>query len=587
MIDGLRALGIDIRAEEADLIIDSANGLDGTGARIWAGASGTTARFLTAVAALCRTDVHIDGEERLRNRPLAPLIHALRAMGALVDRDALPIVIDGSALAGGTVSVDASSSSQFVSAIAMIAPALDEGLSVSWSRLASKPFVEATVQVMGVFGVASSLEPGSLEVSTGQGYAPRDFSVPPDVALAVYPALAAAVTGGSVTIRGVVRDRLQPDLMVFDVLERMGCTVDWRPEGVSIQGPTELTAVDAEMGDAPDGALVVAVAAGFAVGTSRISGLSTLAFKESDRFAGIVTGLRTLGARVDRRDDAVVVTSRIRHGGVVDAHDDHRMAMVFSVAGLAQEGTTVTGDESVTKTWPGFYRDMAVLVGGDWAVEATWPTARVPDAMDVIAIDGPGGAGKTTVAEALATALGVAHLDTGAFYRAITLDALRHGAQGEALEDLARVIDVRYEGGNVSIASEDVSGEIRSDDVNRYVSEVSANPSVRREMVRRQQEWVAAHGGRAVVEGRDIGTVVFPNAQLKVFLVARPEVRAYRRAAEMQHTGVDSVQQALIRRDELDSSREVSPLTPAEDAVVIDTSDLTVEQVVAKIVAML
>jgi len=119
------------------------------------------------------------------------------------------------------------------------------------------------------------------------------------------------------------------------------------------------------------------------------------------------------------------------------------------------------------------------------------------------------------------------------------------------------------------------------------VSEVSANPSVRREMVRRQQEWVAAHGGRAVVEGRDIGTVVFPNARLKVFLVARPEVRAHRRAAEMQRTGVDSVRQDLIRRDKLDSSREVSPLTPAEDAVVIDTSDLTVEQVVAKIAALL
>ncbi len=587
MVDGLRALGIDIRPDGDDLIVDSTSGLARSGARIWAQASGTTARFLTAVAALCRTNVSIDGEERLRNRPLAPLTRALREMGADVDGDALPIIIDGRRLAGGSVSVDASLSSQFVSALAMIAPALGDGLAVSWHQLASRPFVEATIEVMGAFGVTPTLERQTLTVRAGQRYAPGDLSVPPDVALAVYPALAAAVTGGRVMMPRVGRDRLQPDLMVFDVLGRMGCAVDWTPDGVSIQGPAELKAVDVDMGDAPDGALVVAVAAAFAMGASRISGLGTLAFKESDRFSGIVEGLRALGARVEPTDDAMVVIGGIRHGDAVDAHDDHRMAMVFSVAGLAQEGISVVGDRSVTKTWPDFYRDMTALVGDGWAIEVATPTARVSGAMDVIAIDGPGGSGKTTVSKALASALGVAHLDTGAFYRAITLEALRRGAEGEALAELARVVDVRYEDGNVFLASEDVSNEIRGDAVDRHVSAVSAVPSVRREMVRRQQEWVADHGGRAVVEGRDIGTVVFPNARLKVFLIARPEVRARRRARDMPDTGVDSVEKELRRRDELDSSRATSPLAPAEDAVVLDTSDLSVEQVVATIVSML
>ena len=587
MIDGLRALGSDIRVAGSDLIIDSTNGLEGTDARIWAVASGTTARFLTAVAALCRTEVHIDGEERLRSRPLAPLIHALRSMGASVDRDALPIVVDGRTLVGGTVSVDASASSQFVSALAMIAPALDEGLKVSWHHLASRPFVVATVEVMKTFGVNPSLGPRSLEVDVGQRYTPTDFSVPPDAALATYPALSAAITGGSVTIRGIARDALQPDVVVFEVLERMGCEIEWGPDAISIQGPRELVGVDADMEGAPDGALVVAVAAAFAVGTSRISGLSTLALKESDRFSGILVGLRALGARVEPRGDALIVTNGIRQGGMVDAHDDHRMAMVFSIAGLAQQGVTVVGDESVSKTWPGFYRDMAALVGDDWAISPAGPTARVPRVMGVIAIDGPGGSGKTTVSRALAKALEVAHLDTGAFYRAITLEALRRGAEGRALEELARVIDIRYENGSVFIAAEDVSGQIRSAPVNRHVSAVSANPLVRKEMVRRQQEWVAAHGGSAVVEGRDIGTVVFPNARLKVFLIARAEIRARRRAEELAHSAVDSVQQDLKRRDELDSSRAVSPLTPANDAVVLDTSDLTVEQVVTEIVSRL
>jgi len=584
MIGGLRALGVRIREEHGDLVVDSANDL--TGGSIWAAASGTTARFLTAVAALCRTEVRIDGEARLRERPLAPLIHALRALGAHIDGDTLPIVVDGASLSGGEVFVDASASSQFVSALAMIAPNLD-GLLVSWDQLASGPFVEATVEVMRAFGAISHLGSGAVDVPPGERYAPANFSVPPDAGLAVYPALAAAITGGKVTISDVERDPLQPDLAVFDVLKRMGCGVDWSKGGVTVEGPQELRPVEENMGGAPDGALVVAVAAGFAEGTSRLAGLGTLAHKESDRLSGIVNGLRRLGATVDQRGDELTVSGRVHHGGTLDAHEDHRMAMVFSVAGLAQEGVTVRGDESVTKTWPGFYRDMARIGGDGWAIEVREQGARVSGAMNVIAIDGPGGSGKTTVSRALAAALGMAHLDTGAFYRAITLEALRRGVEGQALGELARVVDIRYEEGRVFIGSENVSAAIRTHAVNGYVSAVSAVPAVRTEMVRRQREWVEAHGGSAVVDGRDIGTVVFPSARLKVFLIARPEIRALRRAQELEDAGVDLVQQDLARRDGLDSSRPVSPLIPAPDAVFLDTSDLTLDQVVAKIIEML
>jgi cytidylate kinase len=148
-------------------------------------------------------------------------------------------------------------------------------------------------------------------------------------------------------------------------------------------------------------------------------------------------------------------------------------------------------------------------------------------------------------------------------------------------------VDIRYEEGRVFIGSENVSAAIRTHAVNGSVSAVSAVPAVRTEMVRRQREWVEAHGGSAVVDGRDIGTVVFPSARLKVFLIARPEIRALRRAQELEDAGVDLVQQDLARRDGLDSSRPVSPLIPAPDAVFLDTSDLTLDQVVAKIIEML
>jgi cytidylate kinase len=207
--------------------------------------------------------------------------------------------------------------------------------------------------------------------------------------------------------------------------------------------------------------------------------------------------------------------------------------------------------------------------------------------MNVIAIDGPGGSGKTTVSRALAARLDMAHLDTGAFYRAVTLEALRQHAAGQDLGVLAGRIDLRYEDGTMFIGEEDVSVAIRTEEVDAAVSDVSADPIVRREMVRNQRRWVAEHGDEAVVEGRDIGTVVFPHARLKVFLIARPEVRAARRAGDMQTTGVRTVQDELLRRDTLDSSRAVSPLIPAEDAYVLDTSDLDVEEVVDHIVELL
>lgn len=582
MINGLRAIGVDIEQQQHVARVDSRSGLHGGNVTVWAAQSGTTARFLTAIAALCTGDVRIDGEERLRNRPLQPLIECLRTMGAHIDRNSLPIVVDGASLRGGRVQIDASLSSQFVSALAMIGPALTDGLEVTWDRLASAPFIGATAEVMRVFGVDAELGPHRLFVPPGATYAATTFSIPPDSALAVYPALAAAITGGRVRIAGIVRDTLQPDQAVFDVFARMGCEVQWGDRGVTVTGPSRLRGIDEDMSGAPDGALVVAVAAAFAGGVSRLTGLETLSLKESDRLSGLAEGLRSLGAGAEYDRTSLTIQGPVRHGGIIEAHDDHRMAMVFSCAGLAQPGIIVRGDQSVSKTWPGFYEDMEAVAGTNWA-----PTARVSGAMNVIAIDGPGGSGKTTVSRALARALGLAHLDTGAFYRAVTLEALRTGAKDERLETLARDVDIRYENGRVFIGDEDVSQAIRSDEVNGYVSVVSAVPAVRAEMVRRQRQWVEAHGGNAVVEGRDIGTVVFPDARLKVFLIARPEVRALRRAGEMRDAGVDSVQEDLARRDKLDSSRAVSPLTPAEHAIVVDTSDLSVDQVVAQLRSML
>lgn len=209
----------------------------------------------------------------------------------------------------------------------------------------------------------------------------------------------------------------------------------------------------------------------------------------------------------------------------------------------------------------------------------------------VIAIDGPGGVGKSTVSRRVAQLLGAAHLDTGAFYRAATLAVLEAGKDPTdhgAVQDVVARIDIGYDHGTVTLDGRDVTDLVRGDDVTGAVSAVSAIPEVRTLIVEAQRRWVAEHGEPAVVEGRDIGTVVFPDAALKVFLTADARTRAERRAGDAEADGVDidELTRRLKERDRADSSRAASPLRPADDAVIVDTTMLTVEQVVTVVLGL-
>lgn len=207
--------------------------------------------------------------------------------------------------------------------------------------------------------------------------------------------------------------------------------------------------------------------------------------------------------------------------------------------------------------------------------------------MRIIAIDGPAGSGKSTIARRLAQRLGLQYLDTGAMYRGVTFAALRRGIDPGDADDVARIVgDVELEVGldTVLVDGVDATIEIRGPEVTRAVSLVAANPGVRADLVRRQREWASERGG-GVLEGRDIGTVVFPDAQLKVYLTARPEVRAERRSKEVADLSYEAVASDLARRDALDQGRETSPLTEADDALVVDTSDLTIDEVVEALAA--
>jgi cytidylate kinase len=209
--------------------------------------------------------------------------------------------------------------------------------------------------------------------------------------------------------------------------------------------------------------------------------------------------------------------------------------------------------------------------------------------VKVIAIDGPAGSGKSTVARRLADRLGLGYLDTGAMYRAVTFAALRRGIDPADLAPvaaLARGVELEVDTDRVRVDGVDATIEIRGPEVSRAVSLVAANPDVRAELVRRQREWVHERGG-GVLEGRDIGTVVFPDAALKVYLTARPDVRAERRAAEVTDLDYETVAADLARRDALDQGRDTDPLRQADDAIELDTSDMTVDEIVADLAGRL
>lgn len=568
----LRALGVALDDASPTWDVEGAGGSVGA-ASVDVRASGTTMRFLTAVAAL-GGPVTLDGTDRMRERPLGPLLDGLVALGA--DVEALgsaghpPVRVRGP-ITGATVSVDGSVSSQFVTALLLIGPVLPDGLSLTVTDLTSAPYLDTTREVMEAFGARVSIDGPTWSIAA-TGYRATEYDVEPDASAAVYPWVGAALTGGQARVAGLPPSSTQADMAVLDVLEQMGARIERGAEVTVVGPPDGLRPVSVDLEACPDGAMALVAAAARANGTSRFSGLGTLRRKETDRLDALATELHRLGIRAEAGPDWIEVEGGTVAAGSVATYDDHRMAMSFSLLGLGSAGLRIEDPGCVAKTWPGYWEALAQMTR--------------PVATEVVAIDGPAGTGKTTVASAVAAALGGTRLDTGAFYRSATVLALRHGVDpedGAAIRRLLADVTLGYEEGRMTIDDEDVSTAIRTHEVNAAVSAVSAHPAVRRALVGIQRRWAAEADRVTVVEGRDIGTVVFPHARLKVYLDARPEVRAARRAKEAG-TDLDVEAERLAARDALDSGRTASPLKPAHDAWLLDTSDRSIGEVVAAIV---
>lgn len=368
MAGALRVLGADVTDSSAGDWVVGGGVLVATGDRIDVGNAGTVARFLPPVAALCTGAVLFDGDPRVRERPLGPLLAALRALGGVLDQvDALPVVVTGTgSLRGGEVVLDASASSQLVSGLLLSAPRYDEGLTLRHEGppLPSAPHLAMTVEALRAAGaVVDDAEPGHWVVKPGP-LLPRDAVVEPDLSTAAAYLAAPLVAGGHVTVPGWPTTTTQPGAVLPELLAEMGGVVTRTQDGLTVAAGDGLVGIDADLRDAGELTPVLAALACFATGPSRFRGVAHLRVQETDRLAALVRELGNLGADVQETEDGLVVRPRPLTGGTFATYDDHRIAMAAAVVGLGVDGVLVEDIATTRKTVPDFVGSWQRMLDG-------------------------------------------------------------------------------------------------------------------------------------------------------------------------------------------------------------------------------
>jgi len=417
-------------------------------------------------------------------------------------------------------------------------------------------------------------------VPADSGYrSPGVVHVEGDASSASYFLALGAIGGGPLRVEGVGLDSIQGDVRFTEALAAMGAQVssgdNWIEASAPVAGTGTLRGISLDCNHIPDAAMTLATTALFAVGPTTLRNIASWRVKETDRIAAMATELRKLGVRVDAGDDFIRVyppgAGQFLHPAAIDTYDDHRIAMCFSLAALGTP-LRINDPQSVGKTFPDYFARFAEVSRG----------------VPVIAIDGTSASGKGTIATRVAQALGWHYLDSGALYR---LTALAAGRAGIGVDDEAGVaavaadLDVVFSGASITLSGEEVSDAIRSEEISAAASRVAALPAVRAALLFRQRAFRRPPG--LVADGRDMASVVFPDALTKVFLTASVEMRAWRRHKQLIEKGMAASIAALSldlrERDERDSQRSVAPMQQSADAELLDTTNLTIETAVAQV----
>lgn len=587
MLEALETLGVSVQSlgGNAYRVCGAGGAFPVKNAELFLGNAGTAFRSLTAALALSGGHYSLSGVPRMHERPIGDLVNALRELGAdisYVGNDSFPPlkIRPANIRSGDVVHVGGDVSSQFLTGLLMALPLAGCETTVEVvGELVSRPYIEITLAIMARFGVQVQREGWQrFTVPAGSIYrSPGVIHVEGDASSASYFLALGAIGGGPVRVEGVGRDSIQGDVRFVDALLQMGARIEMGSNWIEASAPITgtLCGIELDCNHIPDAAMTLATTALFAEGSTTLSNIASWRVKETDRIAAMATELRKLGAAVEEGADFIRVTpphaSFLTPYTGIDTYDDHRIAMCFSLASMA---TTIRINDPacVAKTFPDYFEQFSSVV----------------QPVPVIAIDGPSASGKGTIAARVAAALGWHYLDSGALYRLTALAAKRAGVPWPdeiAVADLAAGLDVVFGENSIQLSGEDVSEAIRHEDISSGASQVAALPAVRAALLFRQRVFRQVLG--LVADGRDMGSVVFPDAQTKIFLTASVEVRAERRYKQLIEKGIAANILPLLldlrERDERDSRRSVAPLQQNEDARLLDTTSLTIEKTVAQV----
>ncbi|MDR0735613.1 MAG: bifunctional 3-phosphoshikimate 1-carboxyvinyltransferase/cytidylate kinase [Zoogloeaceae bacterium] len=594
MREALRTLGVEIDAADAGnwRVHGCAGHFPVRRAELFLGNAGTAFRSLTAVLACSGGDYTLTGVPRMHERPIGDLVDALRQLGAEIDylgnEGYPPLRIRGQGTGekkpdGNVVRVRGDVSSQFLTGLLLALPLTGMETTVEvMGALISRPYVEITLALMARFGVPVERHgEQSFTLPTAARYvAPGTFHVEGDASSASYFLALGAIGGNAVRVEGVGRQSIQGDVRFVEALAEMGAAIEMGEHWIRASAPSDgqgLRGITLDCNSIPDAAMTLAIVALFAKDKTRLLNIASWRVKETDRIAAMTKELGKLGARVEAGTDYLCVTppdaEHPLRAAMIDTYDDHRMAMCFSLAAFAVP-LRIDDPECVAKTFPEYFRHFA----------------RVAQPAPVIAIDGPTASGKGTVSSRVAATLGFHYLDSGALYRLTALAAQDAGVDWRdeaALTALAAALDVVFQAGRVLLNGKDVSDALRGEAISSAASRVAAFPAVRAALLFRQRAFHRAPG--LVGDGRDMASVVFPAAALKVFLTASVRVRAERRCQQLLEKGQSADRAAILSdleaRDARDRDRPVAPLRQEADARLLDTDALDIESAVAQVLA--
>ncbi|MDL9998686.1 bifunctional 3-phosphoshikimate 1-carboxyvinyltransferase/cytidylate kinase [Variovorax sp. J22P240] len=596
MLDALAALGCGIDRSDNTLRIEGLGGkLRTPEASLFLGNAGTAMRPLTAALALLGGDFELRGVPRMHERPIGDLVDALTQLGCHIDYlgnpgypplRIHPVALDSLQL-DAPIRVRGDVSSQFLTALLLALPlaARRDIVIEVVGELISKPYIEITLNLLARFGIVVKRDGWQrFTIPAGSEYrSPGEIHVEADASSASYfIAFGAIAHGSGIRIEGVGADSIQGDIRFVEAARQMGARVESGPNWLEIsRGIWPLKSIDIDANHIPDAAMTLAVMALYADGPSTLRNIASWRVKETDRIDAMANELRKLGATVEDGPDFIRVHPLAPadwRAASIRTYDDHRVAMCFSLAAFNPAGVAVRilDPHCVAKTFPDYFETLFSVAS---AVE-----------VPVICIDGPTASGKGTLTVEVARRLGYHYLDSGSLYRVTGLAMRRSGldatAEHEArIAELARTLPLGFSEGSVLLAGEDVSDAIRSEAAGMDASRVSALPAVRTALLALQRSFRRLPG--LVADGRDMGTVVFPDAKLKVFLTASAAHRAERRYKQLISKGIsttiDTLRADLEARDLRDSSRSVAPLKPAPDARLLDNSFLSVEQSVEQV----